>query len=282
MHKIVEFIRSIYVFLLFVIIEIIATVSYANSSYYTQAKLLNSANYVFGGVYNTTASIGHYFSLKGENETLLNRVIELEQSLLKYKSADVLKRLDDYMIGNTNNDYELMTAHVVSNSVNKSKNFIIINKGIRDDVTVDMAVVSPSGAMVGYVVDCTERYSVVISILNTSFRASGKLDGKNYFGSIVWDGSDKHRVYLSELSKYAIPQVGEEVVSTDFSHNFPEDVLIGTVVGAELNETQTLYTVEVELAADISSLEDVILVRNNNTGEIEQLKSGESRNSLSN
>ena len=282
MHKIVEFIRSIYVFLLFVIIEIIALVSYANSSYYTQAKMLNTSNVVVGGVYDASAFIGHYFSLKGENETLLNRVLELEQSLLKYKSAEVLKRLDDYMVGNTNNDYELMSAHVVSNSVNKSKNFIILNKGIRDGVTVDMAVVSPSGAMVGYVADCTERYSVVVSILSTSFKASGKLENKNYFGSIVWDASDKHRVHLSELSKYALPEIGEKVVSTDFSNNFPEDVLIGTVVGAEMNETQTLYTVEIELAVDISSLEDVILVRNNNAGEIEQLKSGHNSNPLAN
>lgn len=56
-----------------------------------------------------------------------------------------------------------------------------------------MAVLSSDGAMAGYVVDCTERYAVAMSVLNTSFRASGKLAGSDYFGSIYWDGATSIR-----------------------------------------------------------------------------------------
>ena len=92
-----------------------------------------------------------------------------------------------------------------------------------------MALLASDGSMAGYVVDCTERYSVAMSVLNTSFRASGWLVGADYFGSIYWDGADPHTVVLDELSKYADPQPGQEVVTTGFSQYFPADVLIGWV-----------------------------------------------------
>ena len=51
-----------------------------------------------------------------------------------------------------------------------------------------MGVLSPEGAMVGYVAASSDRHAVAVSILNTSFNASGKLAGDDYFGSIYWDG----------------------------------------------------------------------------------------------
>ena len=70
--------------------------------------------------------------------------------------------------------YRFVTASVVANTVNRAQNLITLNRGRQDGVVEEMAVLSPDGAMAGYVVDCTERYAVAMSVLNTSFRASGK------------------------------------------------------------------------------------------------------------
>ena len=129
--------------------------------------------------------------------------------------------------------------------------------------------------MSGYVIDCSEHYSVAMSVLNTSFRASGKLDGEEYFGSIYWDGANQYEVVMDELSKYADPQPGREVVSTGFSEYFPADILIGWVEQAELDETKTTYRVRVRLAAEISSLSDVILVENTSLAETRRLRESE-------
>ena len=137
-----------------------------------------------------------------------------------------------------------------------------------------MAVLSPDGAMAGYVVDCTERYAVAMSVLNTSFRASGKLADAEYYGSIYWDGLDQNVVILGELSKYADPKPGQEVVTTGFSQYFPADVLIGWVESASLNETRTAYDVRIRLAADMTALHDVVLVKNQDYNEQRQLEEG--------
>lgn len=122
-----------------------------------------------------------------------------------YEEAETAARLDSYMQDVGISKYRVITASVISNTVNRAQNLVVLNRGRRDGVAEEMALLASDGSMAGYVVDCTERYSVAMSVLNTSFRASGKLVGADYFGSIYWDGADPHTVVLDELSKYADP-----------------------------------------------------------------------------
>ena len=190
----------------FVVLEAIAISYYAHSTYYTQARLLARSNQVVGGVHGLFAGIRHYFSLGRENRNLLAYVAELKERLAMSEGIGDVVRLDSYMQELGASKYRVMTASVISNTVNRAQNLIVLNRGRRDGVVEEMALLASDGSMAGYVVDCSERYSVVMSVLNTSFRASGKLVGADYFGSIYWDGADPHTVVLDELSKYADPQ----------------------------------------------------------------------------
>ena len=275
MRKLLEFIRSVYVVVLFVVLEAIAISYYAHSTYYTQARLLARSNQLVGGVHGLFAGVRHYFSLGRENRELLAHVARMKEQLAMYEEAETAARLDGYMQDIGVSKYRIMTASVTSNTVNRAQNLIVLNRGRRDGVAEEMAVLSSDGAMAGYVVDCTERYAVAMSVLNTSFRASGKLADAEYYGSIYWDGLDQNVVILGELSKYADPKPGQEVVTTGFSQYFPADVLIGWVESASLNETRTAYTVRVRLAAEMSRLNEVVLVGNRDFYEIRNLQQSE-------
>ena len=275
MHKLIEFIRSVYVVVLFVVLEALAVSYYAHSTNYTQARLLARSTRLVGGVHGFFAGIGHYFSLGRENRELLAHVARMKDRLALYEEAETAARLDSYMQDIGESKYRFAVASVVSNSTNRLQNLLTLNRGLRDSIQTEMAVLSPDGAMVGYIVACTDRYSVALSVLNTSFRASGKLADSDYSGSICWDGLDPHVVVLDELSKYADPKPGDEVVTTGFSQYFPPDVLIGWVESATLNETRTAYTVRVRLAAELSRLSDVVLVGNRDLYEIRALQQSE-------
>lgn len=275
MYKLLEFIRNTYVVLLFVVLEALAIHYYANSSAYTQARLLSGSNVVVGGLRQASAGVRHYFSLGHENELLLGRVAQLEEQLAAYRQVEDSVRHGEYMAAGANTQYRLATASIVTNTINRQQNLITLDKGRRDGIVEHMGVLSPDGAMVGYVVACTERYAVAMSVLNTLFRASGKLAGTDYFGSVYWEGTNQYEVTLGEVSKYADPQPGQEVVSAGFSLYFPPDVLIGWVESAEMNETRTSYTVKVRLAAEMSRLGDVILVENRDLGEMQALQEDE-------
>ncbi|MCI5717328.1 MAG: rod shape-determining protein MreC [Alistipes sp.] len=282
MYKLIEFIRRIYVVLLFLIIEAIALNYYAHSSYYTQAKILSHANRVTGWAQSGIFSVKHFFTLRRENEMLTSRVAELEGRLAAYREAASAAQTDSLAaavaadtlgVGLENmSQYRYMTARVVSNSIHRDRNFITLNRGIMHGVMNDMAVITPDGAMVGYVVGCSERYSVVLPLLNTDFRTSGKIAGDDYFGSISWRGSSPYEVEMTELSKYAAIEEGAEVVSSGLSHFFPAGVKIGYVESFELNESQTAYDVTVRLATDMTRLGNVILIENMDFGEVSDLE----------
>lgn len=275
MHKLFEFIRSIYVVVLFVLLEALAVSYYAHATCYTQARLLARSNQVAGGVHGLLAGIRRYFLLGDENRALLAYTAELKERLARYEEAEAIAGFDTALAEIGESKYRVMNASVISNTLNRAQNLIVLNRGTRDGVVADMAVVSPDGAMVGYVVDCTERYAVALSVLNTSFRASGKLADSDYFGSVYWDGVDPDVVTLGELSKYSEPQPGQEVVSAGFSQYFPAGVKIGVVESAVLNPTRTSYTARVRLTARIARLTDVLLVENRDLYEIRDLENSE-------
>ena len=279
MYKLIEFIRRIYVVLLFILIETIALNYYARSSFYTQAKILAHANSVTGALQQSIFSLRHYFTLRSENEMLAQRVAELENTLTIYREQErqmqtdtlTMAAMDSTMLASLA-QYRYTTARVISNTINSSHNFITLNRGRQHGVLVDMAVVTPDGAMVGYVLECSERYSIVMSMLNTEFRTSGKISGDEHFGSISWNGTSPHRVQMSELTKYSEFEVGDEVIASGLSQYFPEGVRIGYVESLQENENHTSYDVEIRLAADMTRLSNVILIENTNYTEIYELE----------
>ena len=279
MYKLIEFLRRIYVVLLFIFIEAVALNFYANSSYYTQAKILSRAHSVAGGVQSSIFGVKHYFTLRGENETLAKRVAELEGELAYYRENRDNAQTDaltlegiDSAVRVSLSQYRYTTARIISNSISRSRNLITLNRGTMHGVVEDMAVISPSGLMIGYVIGCSERYSVVLPILNMDFRTSGKILGDEHFGSISWSGNSPYKVEMTDLSKHADIEIGDEVVSAGLSHYFPEGIKIGYVESYAINDTQTSYSVTVRLAADMTKLNNVILIENIDYGEIKALE----------
>lgn len=271
MQKLILFIKRVYVPLLFIIFEIVAVRYYAHSSSYAEARLLTTSNRIVGGVYGSISGIGDYFGLRRENRLLLDEVARLNNELTRYRENEVYQLLDS-LGSEIETKYTYMTARVIRNSVGRMRNFITLNKGLRDGVETDMAVLTPSGAMVGYVISCSERYAVCISILNVDFNASGKLAGDGHSGSIYWDGKSTENVQMHELSKYAAVEVGDTVVSTGYSHFFPEDVAIGYVTSVSADQTTSSYDLELRLAADMTRLNDVVLIKNIDLYELEALE----------
>ena len=271
MQKLILFIKRVYVPLLFIIFEIVALRYYAHSSSYAEARLLTASNRIVGGVYGSISGIGDYFGLRRENRLLLDEVARLNNELTRYRENEVYQLLDS-LGSEIETKYTYMTARVIRNSVGRMRNFITLNKGLRDGVETDMAVLTPSGAMVGYVISCSERYAVCISILNVDFNASGKLAGDGHSGSIYWDGKSTENVQMHELSKYAAVEVGDTVVSTGYSHFFPEDVAIGYVTSVSADQTTSSYDLELRLAADMTRLNDVVLIKNIDLYELEALE----------
>lgn len=266
MYRLIEFFRRSYVALLFVIIEIAAVNTYMHSTPYTRARMLSKVYAAAGWMSAARTEVVSYFSLAGENRRLTERLalLEAETAALREIAGNEVTAPEDF-------PYTFIPARVVSNSVNKVSNRIIINKGRNDGVLPESAVITPSGAVAGYILECSDNYAVAVSILSTEFRTIGKIEDSDYLGNIEWRGDNTREVILSNLSKYAEPGVGKRVV-TGGSYYYAPGMLIGTVESFGFDEQQTTYTVTVRLDVDMSSLCNVLVIRNQDLEEVKELE----------
>lgn len=269
MQKLIYFIRKTSVAIVFVILEIIAIRIYAYSTPYTQARLLMASNSVVGWVHASFAGISSYFSLRKENVSLTERIAELENRI-EVLSAQLPEEVVE--VSAVLRQYEYIPAQVTASTTNKSRNFITINKGYADEVSADMAVMTPEGCAVGVVVECSENVAIARTLLNSDLRIGGMLEGDESHGSIVWGGTDAQVVDFVEVSKYAKVAEGDTVNVAGFSHYFPRGVRVGTIEKVELAENGTSYNCKVRLSADMGRLRNVVLVRNTQAGEARALE----------
>lgn len=235
MNQFLLLLRRIYFTIMFIALELIAFSYYSNNSVYVNAKVIDASSVLMGRVHSGMADVGSYFRLKRDNEALLARVAELENRLESYRVTEALRERDSSYAGLAigEEQYSYMTAHVVNNSINRSDNYITMDKGMTDGVVRDMAILS-DGCLVGYVVACSDRYSVGLSFLNSKFVTSGQSEKKGYYGSVRWDGVDYSKGKLLEVPKYADIAVGDTITTTEFSSRFPAGIPIGVVTEVEM------------------------------------------------
>lgn len=278
MYRLVEFIRRSYVTILFLLLETAAVTVYMHSTPYTRARMLARVHTVTGGMASAEADVVSYFSLASENRQLAERVAQLETQLAAAQAEQEALREAAEITGGEASFGSVAAARftpakVVSNSVNRMHNYMVLDKGLADGIHKGMSVAAPDGAVTGYVLECSEHYCAAVSILNTAFRSSGKIEGSEFSGSIEWHGGNPYEVTLSEVSKYADIAVGQRIVTTGFSSYFLPDMPIGTVERFEMDDTRTFYTATVRLAADMSSLHRVMIIENPAREEITRLES---------
>lgn len=275
MNRLLEFIKRIYVVLIFVVMEGVALWYYATSTPYHEAKILSRTTAVGGTVSGMVTSVAHFFSLPSENRMLTERVAMLEERL---GVVDELARAEEmahtdslYVAQNSDGEthFRYHSARVVSKTTGRQRNHIILDRGEVNGVGENMGVITPDGKLVGYVVASSEQYSVVMPVLNTDFGIGGVLVDNDYSCSVRWRGDSPHHMELLDLSTYAEPREGMAVEVR--SERLPEGILIGHIESYEYNATQTAYTAKLKLAADISVVDNVLIVENTHYGEIEAL-----------
>ncbi|MFI3314103.1 MAG: rod shape-determining protein MreC [Rikenellaceae bacterium] len=270
--------RRIHLFLLFVLIELGALFYYSNSSIYTNAKVINASNFIVRGVYAIQNSASEYLHLKADNEDLTRDITALQNQLEQQRQLN-LALLDSLYGGEQERTiiddtittlYSYKPSRIVKNSVSHQRNFITIASGTAQGMSEDMAIIS-NGSVVGYILSCSENYSTGVSILSRDFKTSGKDINGNYFGSIRWDGKSYKEVILEEIPKYATVNVGDTIVTTQYSTRFPSGIKIGRITQVEqssiINQKATI-----ELFLDMTKLYNVVTIKNKTLEERQSLE----------
>ena len=283
MKNIIGFIRQNFTFFSFLILQIVSLVMLSSYSKSHETFFGNWNNAVAGNVNSYYNEWAYFFDLKATNAKLVAENValrnELAQNFVPYdtsvKSGTLILRKDSL---EKIRKFFYYPAKVVGNSFALQKNYITIERGALEGVKKDMAAISPDGSIVGVVVEVSDHYSKIMSLLHRNSKVSAMLKRDKVAGSIEWDGADPNMLTLKNISKSAAPKLGDTVLTSPYSSNFPAQLMIGKVTKINQDPSSNFLTLSVQSATNFFTLEYIYLVENKRMTDQKAVEQNEIKN----
>lgn len=250
---------------------------------------INEVTVLFG---KWTNHITGYFSLANENEklakqnakllTLLSKSHLLADTLPsrsfqpKIFKEDTLLATQEVVTHNKTSissktpEYRYRPARVVNSTLYRQRNFITLNTGRKDGIRPDMGVVSESG-VVGIVVNVSDNFAIVASLLNKEIRISSKIARTGHVGSLMWTGTSASEGMLTEIPQHVSVRNNDTIVTSGYSTIFPKGIVLGVVKKIRQNKG-TFSDIYINFTTDFSNLDYVYVVETLNATERVQLE----------
>lgn len=270
MRYLLHFLWKNYAFLLFLILELISLVFVVNGNKHQSAVFSSIANQYGGKVFTSYSNMRSYFHLKEANELLSIENAYLKDQLLSSQFALDSTNFQSFtplaeiiLTDSTKFLFDFISAKVISNSTNRQKNYIMLNKGSKHGIRKNMGIIGPNG-IVGVIFEVSEDFSSGISLLNIKQSVSAKLKHNNELGILIWDGVSPLYGQLDAVENYVPIAIGDTIITSGFSHIFPGGENIGVV--EEFNEIpgKTLWNIKVKFNTSFTQLFWVSIARNLN------------------
>ena len=243
---------------------------------YHHAVYSEVANEVTGGISKKYNNVEYYFQLKKTNDSLVKANEALYNKLKQdYEIPDTANKIaiDTLRTDSTQTQrkYLYMQAKVIYNSVNQPNNYIELHRGSLQGISRDMGVIDLNNAVIGTVVDVSNNYAVVMSLLHEQSNLSARLKRGGETGTVVYDSKNPGILYLKDISRSAKITSGDTVITSGFSDKFPQGLLIGYVKDIINDKSSSTYTVRLNPAANFENLQYSYIINNLQKDEPQQL-----------
>ena len=260
MKEIIKLILKYHFTIIFILLEVLSFSLIVLHNNYQRTVFSGYTASFFGTISSVVTRVDDYFYLKVTNEKLVAENTELRNEIEKLKLLNRISNADTLWAptDSADVDYVYKTAEMINSSFNKTKNYIVIDKGATEGIKPEMAVCSSEG-VVGIIEKVSNRYARVLPLINTNLRISAKIKKNGYYGSLQWDGDDYRYSYLNDIPFHVDTEVGDTIVTSGFSSIFPEGEMIGFVESVN-KETANFLTIKVKLATDFKRISDVYII----------------------
>ena len=246
-------------FFVFVLLEIISFYLIVNFNKKQGDIYISSANSISGTFYERYDKIKRFWYLNDYNIQLAEdnkRLMEQLENAYYDGEVDTLFVKDSLYT----QQYSYIPAVVVNNSVNRHNNYITLNRGSKHGIEKNTGVIS-SGGLVGIVLKTSKNYSAVMSLLHRNTRISATIKGNDYFGSLVWKDNNPRQMTLEDVPKHIDVHKGDTIVTTSYSHMFPQGLMIGTIDTVRSDGGSYSYSIDVNLSSDLNKIKYVYVVK---------------------
>lgn len=194
--------------------------------------------------------------------------VTAELNQLRYENEQLRKMLD---VKSTLTDYQLRIAEVVARSPDRWNETLIIDKGSKDGIKPNMAVITPKG-LIGRIQSVSNFSSQVelISDIERTNLISAVIQGKTYVYGVV-EGFDPKSGYLIMRKIPLQSEIKEKelVITSGLGGVMPSGLVIGEVAKITTGDYGLTKTAYIKPSADLYQIEKVFVVERAFTAPIE-------------
>ena len=263
MRNVFLFIRRHFNFLFFLVFQIISLSFLFRYNKFHEAAFLSVSTEVTGRLDEKYNNIEYYFQLKKTNESLVQENLRLRQQLVEnFEAPDSNKRLfRDTIRVDSVRKWLLMEAKVVNNTIALPANYLTIHRGFRQGVRTNMGVAGPQG-IVGSVINVSENFAIVMSVLHPNFAVVAALKKGGENGTVYWDGISPGFISMRNISRSANVVVGDTVITSQVTSLFPAKIMVGTVAEIVPDNTSNFFNLKLRPATNFSNIEYAYVLDN--------------------
>jgi len=202
----------------------------------------------------------HYFALQStsrENEALRieNDALKLTISQLQTKASEADRLAALLSFRRSHQEVPMLGARVIAASAGTASRTIEVDRGERDGIRRNMAVITPDGA-VGKVIEVYANAAQVLLLTDKEGGAGAMLVDSRIQGPV--GGTGDPTMVLKYVATDEEVKVGERIVTSGMDKIFPRDIPVGTVV--EVKAGNPFKLIRVQPAAKLDRLETVIVL----------------------
>lgn len=257
-------------FLLFCVLFLLSLSLIVKSHSFHKSKFVNSANFLSGGIYSLKSNVTSYFHLKDKNNLLIEENARIRKVIEGFKESNLIPELDSLLFPSK---YNFIPARIINNSYSKTKNRLTLSSGAKNNIKIDMGVITSNG-IVGIIDNVSKNYATVQSILNTKSQINAKLKSSYHFGTLIWNTINSNIVQLVDVPRLAPVVLGDTITTGGKSTIFPKGILIGTIKDFSLGDDENYYNINIQLFNDMTNLEYVYVIENIDIQEIMSIEKG--------
>ena len=222
----------------------VSAVRQAASDYLYRVKLRSNIEY-------------EYNQLKAQNDELILQTILYEEVVEENRQLRAL--LGEY---EERAEMNPVLARVIASETGNYFSTFTINKGRRDGVDTQMAVITSDG-LVGYIYEVFQTTAKVITVIDDQASLAALIESSRDQGAVKGTlgstGQPLCRMYY--LSADAVPRPGDRVITSGVGVSFPKGRLIGYVRESTRAIEDNKHYIVVEPAADFEHIENVLVLR---------------------
>ncbi len=265
--------------IMFFILELFSVTLIRKNASLNDTFIIKKIFFLQSQIFHLGENIKDFFYLQSQNRDLLEENARLRTSLDSYialhNAKDSLRTgsLDSSLIAYiTTKGYKFIPVEIKYNSISKSQNFLIIDKGFEDGITEGMGIISSKG-VIGYVENVDNRYSRVRSFLDINSAVGVKIKSNGTFGTLRWNGKNPRIATLTEIPIHTSVKLNDTIVTSGYSIKYPADIEVGTISAITVKDGVS-FNMDIKLFENYNTLSYAYAVSIPDIESINYLKEG--------